>query len=380
MQRRQVLALGALSLATLGGCIGGGSDTTSDGGSDAGGFDDGDDDAGGFDDGGGDSGGDVGGGPPAPRRHSMVVADLTTADGALVATFESRPVVESRAAIEAPTVGVPAGERPDPSVTDPTPTPTPAANGTATGNGTATNATPATGTANATETGTGTGTRTGTETEPPAALDRPGRGPLATLGDLATAASPVGLARAGGRGGRGGRGGSDGGGLGGSGGSGSGGRTGRGGLYPPPGRHHDDDDGDGDEDPAGGSPDPAGRGWNGRPKWDADPELAEVWYATNGEAASVYRASVAAAGIASLGVEDVEPPGAGPVPWETVTNDPAGEIALSDVDPGWYRVGARPVGESGHDFGWTAVDALVEDGEGTDGLTVGRSWKVSPQL
>jgi hypothetical protein len=381
MQRRQVLALGALSLGSLAGCIGGGSDGAGD--SDGVAVTDGNDDRndGGFGDdgdGGVDDGGDVGGGPPAPRRHSMVVGDVAVTDGALVATFEARPVVESRAAVDAPTLGVAAGERPDPSVAEPTQTPTAtnatAANGTATSNGTVANATAANGTSS--DAGTDT-----TDTT----VDEAGWDPLATVSDVLTAASPVGVARAGGRGGRGGRGGSDGGGggLGGSG-SGSGGRTGRGGFYPPPGRHHDDDDDDDDvgddDDAAGGGPEPAARGWNGRPRWDADPEIAEAWYAANGDAVSVYRAGVATAGIASLGVTDVDPPGAGPVPWETVANDPVGEVALSGVEPGWYRVGARLTGPNGHDFGWTAVDALVEDGDGADGVTVGRTWKVSPQL
>lgn len=359
MQRRQVLALGALSIGGLAGCVGGSNESAASGA----GVAETDNNDGGF-----DSGvDDVSDGPPAPRRHSMVVAGVAIDGGDLVARFEPRPVVESRAVVEAPTVTVPdPGQAPPADVTEPTPTPTPAAtNGTnesVDGTNATVNGTTAVEAAQNETTATANGASAGAV--------RRDAGPGGVVVDLLAAASPVGVARAGGRGGTGGRGGS-----GGSGGS----RTG-GGYYPAPGRYDDDDDDDRDDGAEPGVDESAdrARGWNGRPKWDSEPPLAAAWYDRNGGEVSVYRCGIAAAGVATLGREDVNPPGTGPVAWDRLERDPGTSLTVEGADPGWYRVGTRLVAPSGHDFGWTAVDALVVE-EGSD-ASVATTWKVSPQL
>ncbi|MFC7082186.1 hypothetical protein [Halorussus caseinilyticus] len=295
----------------------------------------------------------------APPRESAVFAAVEASGTRLLVTFESNPVVESRADLAGTTT--PAGSETATNAT---------ANATAT-NATATteNATATATTATTTTNATATATRTETSSSA-----------LGLLGDSLAGLVPVGTAagRSPGRGGGGRSGGgrSGSGRSGRSGGSKSGsGRSGRSG---------------GSKSGSGGSrkPDPGkrgsgaspSRGRNGRYKWRGGAYAA--WHDRHAHEVREYAAVVADCGVGYLGDVDATEdalPGARAVEWDRRCDGDHAEMTFEPSGPGWYRVGARlRSGAGDHDFGWEAVDVRLRDGD--DGLVVDSQWKVSPRL
>jgi hypothetical protein len=152
---------------------------------------------------------------------------------------------------------------------------------------------------------------------------------------------PVGVASAGGRGGRGGR-----------------GASGRG---------------------RGGSGNvPSGR--NGRSKYHGGAYGA--WHDDHDDEIEEYRCQIPQCGVGYLGSDDEysdDPPGVGKVEWDKTYSNPQQTMRYSDLQPGWYRVGAKLMSMNGnHNFGWEGVDFQMMSGG--SGYTVDNQWKISPRL
>jgi hypothetical protein len=155
------------------------------------------------------------------------------------------------------------------------------------------------------------------------------------------ALAPVGVASAGGRGGRGGR-----------------GASGRG---------------------RGGSGNvPSGR--NGRNKYHGGSYSA--WHNDHDDEVEEYRCQISRCGVGYLGSDaeySDDPPGVGAVEWDETFPSPQQAMRYSNLQRGWYRVGAKLTSMNGnHNFGWEAVDFQMMS-EGT-GYNVANQWKISPRL
>ncbi|WP_302083722.1 hypothetical protein [Salinibaculum rarum] len=112
-------------------------------------------------------------------------------------------------------------------------------------------------------------------------------------------------------------------------------------------------------------------------------DYTDDWYEEHEEDVEKYPVEIATLGVAFLGSTEEfkdDKPGPGAVPWDETYENPQ-DIETYDVEQeGWYRVGAKLVGENvEQDFKWEAVDfKLVEDDTG--GYKVAKQWKVSPRI
>jgi hypothetical protein len=118
--------------------------------------------------------------------------------------------------------------------------------------------------------------------------------------------------------------------------------------------------------------------------WYHASDDSDDWYENHADEVTRYGAVVGAVGFAYLGsnaryVDD--PPDPGPVEWDRTVDDPSSEVGFQAEREGWYRTGARLVGETvDHSFGWASVDVLVEEDLVDDEPAIEEEWKVSPRV
>lgn len=118
--------------------------------------------------------------------------------------------------------------------------------------------------------------------------------------------------------------------------------------------------------------------------WYHGSDDSDDWYENHADEVRRYGAVIGAVGVAYLGrnaeyVDD--PPDPGPVNWDRTVDDPSEAVTFQAANEGWYRTGAKLVGERvDHSFGWASVDVHVEEDVVDDGMRIEEEWKVSPRV